>query len=947
MGCAESSTMRNSNERHNYLKCAVPETKHRPNNSNDLTPSARYMASDAASITAVAANCHVPYPPQQWLIPSHEVSTDCASSGKPSGTLGFRETEDWHPDFLFPIGKKGTYDAKRDPDHPAYDSSISSRGKMSQLNGGLKPNRYFHPTGVTALPDGNALVCDTGNSRLQILCPYSQVVVRTIERRPGTKKIRGDEAIYRPVAAAVLPCGEEVVIVDTGLNRLQVIDIRTGAFKRNITGQGKGSGPRQLTTPTGVAVLPSLKEAGDASRPRIVVCDSGNNRLQVIDPYSGEFLETLVDDFNHPSDVVVLTKEWVTRQQRVKEVEKAQWSHHGYGSLGQHYTGALISRKQRMQLQHEKNFFYLCVTDSGNHRICLLKYVPNRGKNTVIAASLRQVIGVTQRTCLLSSSASHNRSRPTRNMNFNMATNDQYNELQPSDLHHLNDNAVEQQDFLCGDTALNAYSSEGSDDDVDGENISDETCGNRERLPLSTAARQRYVARHTLIRRVTAGGRGSGRGQMCYPCRIAELPSGHVIVSDIRNHRLQIFDPLAAPDSYVAMKSINQEHKSNWTEGSWYNDMDWRGAPLPFVAVVASNGAGEKPDQLDLPAGLALIPAVRPFTPFSMLSTAIASHGNCVMIAGGESATERGSAIKSDHSSASHSPNRQLVKMPIVAEDEKVVGCQSKAYQGSFCVGLSKLRDCCHSVSKQNTDISSTNLTGRDRLEYDHKSAHTDPARYYAQVQSHTGGVGVLDGYRILVCDYQNSRLQMLDDPIPRHCADWLPLSLARNVLREAMPNPDVVPRNVIDEHVAPYLSLPHNTLGTSGTTSDYKKKKIAENQKVVAAFRDVVYHSLKSCSENRRSQEQQMRTSTSCTSSASTPTSTITPVFGTATTKQWEAPQSTSVLPTEVKIAEHSSVSYSVLPKTGSRSSFRTMPQGASVYNLPFMNMSSPLLQP
>ena len=140
------------------------------------------------------------------------------------------------------------------------------------------------------------VVADTGNHRLEVYHAETWCLARTIGRH-GT----ADDQFIDPEGVASLPNGD-LIVCDVDNHRLQIVNISTGKFVMQL-GNGEGEAANQFTEPRDVAVL------RDGS---VVVCDCGNHRLQVVDPFTGTFLRSIgsqgneADQFNQPRGVCVL-----------------------------------------------------------------------------------------------------------------------------------------------------------------------------------------------------------------------------------------------------------------------------------------------------------------------------------------------------------------------------------------------------------------------------------------------------------------------------------------------------------------------------------------------------------------------------------------------------------------------------------------------------------------
>jgi sugar lactone lactonase YvrE len=133
-------------------------------------------------------------------------------------------------------------------------------GRSLQEGGMSEPLKQ--PEAVTWTPDGVLVIADTWNHRVLFYRPESQAV-RPLPEPP--------DGWYGPRAVAVASDGT-VAVADTGHKRIVLI---SGGEEPKIETIGReGSGPGELVEPVGLTWL---------DRRRLLVCDTGNRRLQVLD----------------------------------------------------------------------------------------------------------------------------------------------------------------------------------------------------------------------------------------------------------------------------------------------------------------------------------------------------------------------------------------------------------------------------------------------------------------------------------------------------------------------------------------------------------------------------------------------------------------------------------------------------------------------------------------
>lgn len=124
------------------------------------------------------------------------------------------------------------------------------------------PGQFRQPGGVAVAPDGSVYVADTWNHRIQKLDPQGRFV--TDWREP-------DGGFWGPRAVAIAPSGT-VFVADTGNKRIIAYD--PGGQKLFSFG-GEGVEPGKLVEPVGLAIDPQGKN--------LYVADTGNHRVQAFD----------------------------------------------------------------------------------------------------------------------------------------------------------------------------------------------------------------------------------------------------------------------------------------------------------------------------------------------------------------------------------------------------------------------------------------------------------------------------------------------------------------------------------------------------------------------------------------------------------------------------------------------------------------------------------------
>lgn len=146
---------------------------------------------------------------------------------------------------------------------------------------GSAPGEFHEPRGVAIDGDGNVIVADAANHRVQ----KTAVGTSTFLQRPGEPVLafgthgNADGQFNRPTGVAVDASGN-ILVADTENHRIQKFDPK-GKFLAAWGARGSGDG--MFFLPSYVAV---------ASNGNIYVSDSGNNRIQVLDA-KGKYLSTI------------------------------------------------------------------------------------------------------------------------------------------------------------------------------------------------------------------------------------------------------------------------------------------------------------------------------------------------------------------------------------------------------------------------------------------------------------------------------------------------------------------------------------------------------------------------------------------------------------------------------------------------------------------------------
>jgi uncharacterized protein (TIGR03663 family) len=124
------------------------------------------------------------------------------------------------------------------------------------------PGQFRQPCGVAAASDGSIYVADTWNHRIEKLDADGRFVLDWHEENPG---------FWGPRSVAVAPNGA-IFVADTGNKRILAYD---PGGQKLLTFGGEGSEPGKFIEPVGLAVDPQTKI--------LYVADTGNHRVQSFD----------------------------------------------------------------------------------------------------------------------------------------------------------------------------------------------------------------------------------------------------------------------------------------------------------------------------------------------------------------------------------------------------------------------------------------------------------------------------------------------------------------------------------------------------------------------------------------------------------------------------------------------------------------------------------------
>jgi DNA-binding beta-propeller fold protein YncE len=140
---------------------------------------------------------------------------------------------------------------------------LDRSGKPLATWGGISPGdgpRQFRtPCGVTVGSDGSIYVADTWNHRIQKLSAKGDFVLQWREEDPG---------LWGPRAIVAAPDGS-IFVADTGNKRILAYD---PGGQRLLSFGSEGNNDRQFIEPVGLAIDPQTKT--------LYVADTGNHRVQ-------------------------------------------------------------------------------------------------------------------------------------------------------------------------------------------------------------------------------------------------------------------------------------------------------------------------------------------------------------------------------------------------------------------------------------------------------------------------------------------------------------------------------------------------------------------------------------------------------------------------------------------------------------------------------------------
>jgi len=150
---------------------------------------------------------------------------------------------------------------------------------------GDQPGQFQYPVGITIDHDHDRiLVADCGNNRVQSWCLSDQSLLSYIGH---------DSKLCNPRNIAIDKHHHRTIITDSSNNRLVFLSSIDLSFLFSVGKQG--SRPGEFNCPSGIAI--------DDDRDRIIVCDSENHRVQVLSLIDGSFLFEFGEEGNQPGQL--------------------------------------------------------------------------------------------------------------------------------------------------------------------------------------------------------------------------------------------------------------------------------------------------------------------------------------------------------------------------------------------------------------------------------------------------------------------------------------------------------------------------------------------------------------------------------------------------------------------------------------------------------------------
>ena len=144
---------------------------------------------------------------------------------------------------------------------------------------GTGPGQFIFPTDVAFDHSGHIYISEYGdNDRIQVFQLPADLAQPWIFVRSFGSPGQGPSQFSRPQSIAI--AGDELFVADAANHRISVFDL-TGAHKRSLG--TVGTGPGQLRFPYGL----EMHASGN-----LLITEFGNNRVQLLHPYTGSSLAT-------------------------------------------------------------------------------------------------------------------------------------------------------------------------------------------------------------------------------------------------------------------------------------------------------------------------------------------------------------------------------------------------------------------------------------------------------------------------------------------------------------------------------------------------------------------------------------------------------------------------------------------------------------------------------
>jgi uncharacterized protein (TIGR03663 family) len=232
-----------------------------------------------------------------------EATREAAVPANLASVLGVEKARVFGQGWMFePRGLSTSHDGRLAVADVILNEIILFDAEQSILEGGM-PETLKQPESVAWTPDKVLIVCDTWNHRILAYNPQSKMV-RPLPAPEG--------GWYGPRAVAVAEDGS-VAVADTGNKRIVILS--AGGAKVETIG-GEGSEPGQLVEPVGLTWL---------DRRRLLICDTGNRRLQVMDrrgrPLAVVPLPDAWADFYSRPQVLALSEDrWLVTDPPIKSM---------------------------------------------------------------------------------------------------------------------------------------------------------------------------------------------------------------------------------------------------------------------------------------------------------------------------------------------------------------------------------------------------------------------------------------------------------------------------------------------------------------------------------------------------------------------------------------------------------------------------------------------------